>query len=122
MATPLDTRLVPRVYALIERVGRNITFHTVSYTYNPATSTGAEANDVQDRTRKATPPFPAVDAYVPNDTTTTDRLAFYIAAQGLAFTPVKGMRVVIDTRTYTVLSIEPIRTGDLIALWQIVVG
>lgn len=118
--TAIDDRLIPKVEALIARLGKSIVINCV-------TNEGTVSNDgsVKGRTEtpvtvKVIPPYPVDDKYVNGDTTRMGDLQTYVPAVSFGYEPVAGWTAVIDNKTWTIVSVEPIYTGDAIALYGLV--
>lgn len=121
MATPLDIRLVPRVKALILKYGPPAIFVNASHSYTAETSTGTISASTN-RTWNITPPEPSSEAFIQNDLITSSNLVTYIAAEDIPFTPKPGMKMIFEGRTYSIESVDPIRTGILTALYQLILS
>ena len=117
--TDLDLEVLPEVVAILEEFGRDATFIVRSKTYGDAevtsgqTTYGSEPNVVA----KCTPPWPYDLSFRDGDVVTQGHAKIYVAGQDLAFTPKTGMQVVIDGRTWTVLVVTPISSGEQNAAW-----
>lgn len=118
MATELDLEIPGEVTALLAEFGRDSTFIVRSKTYSEATGKttyGAEPNV----SRKCTPPWPYGVSFRDGDVATEGDALIYIAAEGLTFTPVVGIEVVIDSRTWMVTKVDRISSGTLDAAWAL---
>ncbi len=122
MTTTLDAKIVPKVLLLIAKVGTNLTYTVNVGTYDP--TTGIRSSSTTDHTRKSTPPS-AVSA-TPGLTLTYGQglvqmgdVETFIAASGLAFTPVLGMVVVFASQSWHIVSLGKIYSGDDLAVWRL---
>lgn len=117
--TDLDTRLIPKVLAIVNRLGKSVTFETVSGgSYDPLTRvvTGGTMTPV---VKKVTPPYEFKNYLIDGDNIRVGDLQIDLPASGLTFTPERGWIVVIDTVRYTVIKVSPVYTGEQIALYNL---
>ena len=127
MATELDTDLVPLVTELLPEFGKDATFEVVTKAYDEttgrATPTGATSV-----VRKVTPPGPVSrrfggdDSRVQSggDVAVQSELECYLGAGGLTFTPSPGQKVTLDSDAYIITTVEPVYTGELVAIYRLV--
>ena len=118
MTTPLDIRLIPKVLAIVSRLGKSITFETISGgTYDPLTRvyTGGSMTPI---VKKVSPPYKFEDAVVNGDSIQAEDLQTDLPASGLSFTPKVGWTVLIDSVRYRILSVSPVYTGEAVALYH----
>lgn len=118
MVTVLDTKLAPKVLAIIAKYGKTVSWSVTSgATHTP--STGAVTGGTTTaHTVKVTPPEPYESKYVDGDVVREGDSRIYIAASGLAFTPAENQRVTIDAAVWTVTRVNAIYSGDLVCLWE----
>ena len=114
MTTVLDTKILPKVLAIIEKYGRtvNVAIDTQAKDW----STGIVSTTTATNTVKCSPPEPFNQRYVDGDLVRTGDMETLFAAQDLPFAPVVGMR--IDTK-WTAVRVDPIYSGDLVAAWKV---
>jgi hypothetical protein len=117
MATDLDTKLIPKVLALVNNYGTTATFvELTTQTYDP---TDGDVTEVGvNHNHKVTPPQP-VHQFREGDVVRIGDCEINLPASGLGFTPDEGMRVVIGSETWRIVRFDPIYTGDLVALYRI---
>lgn len=118
--TVLDDKILPVVLALIDQYGRDVDFIVQTKTYDEQTGQttyGAEPNV----TRKATPPWPYDTSFRSGDVATSGRARIYVAGSTLTFTPVPGIKAIIDARVWTVTDVVRISSGEQDAAWSMVV-
>lgn len=113
MTSPIEAKARQKAYDIIETYGRTMTFTTVASTYDPATggTTQIEAN----YTIKGTPPM-SRNAWKPGDLIYEGDCKTEIPVLDLAFTPHLGMKVAFNSRTFTVVRLDPEPSGELDAL------
>lgn len=116
--TAIDDKFLPKVLAAIARVGISTTFQPNDGAYNTTDlSVGAPSGPV---TCVATPPVNVSVDRINNDA----RLEYgdtqvYIAAMGLAFTPVPGMKTTIGGKEWVVKAVDTLRSGQQIAAFAL---
>ena len=116
--TSLDDKLVPKVYALLEKLGKRVQFESVSAgTYDPATRTTTNKS-VLTFTRKVTPPSSFEDKLVNGDTIRATDLKVYTAAQGIPRVPKNVDQVTVDGITYKITVVKPIYSGEQVCLYM----
>jgi hypothetical protein len=119
MTTALDTKLVPKALALINKFGTNATF-TVSIggTYSPATGK-VSGTSTEDKIQKVSPPSRFDKSLVDGELIKATDLLVVLAASGLTFTPEQSMKVTLDTRVYTIVDVWPVMSGDKVAIYKL---
>ncbi len=115
MATELDTKLIPKIKAILNRFGKLVTFVATTQSYNPAT--GVNTLTPTNKQWKITPPESAV-AYGNETTVQVGDLRIYFAAEAITFTPVVGMTVVIDSVNWRIVALDTFYTGELVGLYS----
>ena len=115
--TGLDDRLVPRAKVLVEKYGKELTFTDAPTPgeYDPAT--GKSTWTPSDYVVKCTPPTGVSEAMVNGDTILSGDMETYLPAQNLAFTLTDTMKVVFASSTWAITAIEPVYSGDSVALY-----
>lgn len=115
--TQLDKKLGPKVINILMSVGKVLHyFSPSSKTFNTETRSVQE-NMVGVYSKKSIPPYEINLEYVDGKTIRQGDLMTGIAGKDLEFTPEEGMRVLIDGDVWNIVSIEPIYTGILVALY-----
>lgn len=121
MVTQLDLEIPADVTELLDEFGWDATFIVRSKTFDDdtgMTTYGSEPNVV----RKCTPPWPYGMKFSEGDAAIDGDAVIYIAAEGLTFEPRAGMQVIIDSRTWMLVRVDRIRSGELTAAWGMVVN
>lgn len=117
--TALDDKMVPKAFQLIAKLGKLVRFVVVSGgAYDPTTQTmtGETTTNVD---AKTSPPTRVSEKLIDGDNVRFGDLVIYLPAQGLTFVPKIEHTVVIDSRTYRILEVGPIYSGEQIALYEI---
>lgn len=115
--TVLDKKILPIVLKTINKYGKCLTY-TVNSTSEHDVSTGNVIIATNDVLRLSIPPFKPELKYIDGDLIRTDDFFSGIAAQGLPFTPIRGMIVAIDGVKYRILNLKPIYSGNQIAMYE----
>ena len=119
MATALDTKLVPKVLTLLNKVGTDYTFQVpATLVYDPTTQETTKGSP-SDVTIKGSPPLNFRSQMVDGSLVRRDDMQVFIAASGLTFTPVEGMRVANGSLQFNTVSANPIRSGDDVCAWEL---
>lgn len=122
----LDKSLPQVATKLVKKFGRNATYQVLSSSgdqvYNEDTGLYETTTGYIDKpTIKISPPkSPTPDELVEGQVLPTD-LMFMIDAQSIDFEPKANDRVVIKDKTFTVKSSRRIDSGELTALYKVVV-
>ncbi len=116
--TDLDDRLIPKVLALVNRLGRVATFYEVTKTGDPKTGEVTTSTPILHK-RKVTPRAEYDLAFVNNDTIKAGDMSVILPASGLRFTPVEAMKVVIGDDTWKIVSIRPLDPGEKTAAYKL---
>lgn len=114
MTTVLDTKILPKVLAILEKYGRTVTVVIKARTKD--WSTGIVSTTTATHTVKCSPPEPFNQRYVDGDLIRVGDMETLFAAQDLPFTPALNMR--IDDK-WTAIRVDPIYSGDLVAAWKV---
>lgn len=116
MATSLDNRFRPMAHNLIAKYGKTVTFtKTTAGTFDPVTGTTAGSTST-DTVVKVVPPA-AVDVAEVNGTSIqTGDMKVSVAA--VDYTPDINQTVTIDGATYDIISVSPVYSGELVALYD----
>ena len=117
--TQLDDKLVPKTLELINKFGKNLTFVEVisGGVYDPAT--GGESDPVTvNHIRKAIPPSDFRQRFA-DDEIHVGILQTGVAASGLPFSLVLGMKVLFDDGEFNVIRFNPVYSGNDKALFMI---
>lgn len=121
MATDLDNDLLQEIDTLIQsEVGTDATFKVVTSggVYTPGTST-ASPEVTSDEVWKIAPPQPYSTFLVDGDLIQSGDLQTITSAQGIPFTPLASQRMVFGGATWRIISVNPIRSGDLICAYDL---
>ena len=118
MTTPLDDRLVPRVLDIIARYGKVLAYSvTTGATYNPATSR-REGGSTAVHQVKSTPPTGYSHALIGTSGIQAGDQHTLVAAKDLPFDPKVATGVQVDGKDWTIVTVKPIRSGELVAAWD----
>lgn len=116
MTTEIDDIAVPAALELINEFGINATFIAETKVYDDVTqSTTSTATTI---VRKVSPPQEA-KTWRDGEVLRESKALVYLAASGLTFTPAIGMKVTIDGTSYGITKAVAIRSGELIAIWEL---
>ncbi|MCP4660988.1 MAG: hypothetical protein GY856_36770 [bacterium] len=121
--TDLDDDLVPAILDLIDEFGVDTVFETVTQSYDSSTGKTTESGAV-DNTRKASLPLEYEDKYVDGDFVRRGDCYTYIAASGLTWTPVKGMKVTFTNPSggaddvFDAVKVKRLDTGTSTGAWR----
>ena len=121
MTTELDDDLVPEIATLIQdELGTLATFKVVTSggVYSTSTS-GASTEVTTDVPWKITPPQPYSLAMVDGDLIQMNDLTTITSAQDIPFTPQRLQRVVFGGASWHTVSVNPIRSGDLVCAYEL---
>jgi hypothetical protein len=124
MATELDGVFVPLALDLINTYGKSV--HAAisnDGVYDP-TAGNMQSPTTQYYPIKISPPSPKTASFSPSDVDISGMMTAYVAASGLAFTPVPGMKIIFDKGlssedSWGAHSVLPIYSGELIAVWKL---
>ncbi len=114
--TTVDDKVVPKVFDALEKIGTDMVFTLQNRTNSPTTGSATKAP--VPFTRKAAPMFES-DKWKGGTLEDGPVSQTVIAAQGLAFTPEKGMLVKDTARTYVVSEINTVSSGDQVAAYEL---
>lgn len=120
LSQTLDASLMSTAYSLIYRRGKTVVFKTYpAAVYDPTTGETTLGNSV-DYTHKIIPPYPYSDKYINGDTIRAGDIQTGIAALGLLFVPdPSATKVVIDTIEWSIVNMQPVYSGEQIALYML---
>lgn len=120
--TKLDRTMVPKVHSIIQKYGKLVTFQrSLSGAYDPLTGTTAQGTTASYQV-KVTPPSGEVQRREEGSGNLPVVLTrIYLPAKDLTFTPTKDMTVIVDGTTFRITQIEPVYTGELIALYGLTI-
>ena len=115
--TVLDDRLIPRILAIVQRLGKLVVF-TVAATesYNPDTGEATRATAAS-YSLKVTPPEVYEEGLIDGENIRRGDMRVWLPASGLAFTPSPTVTVTIDGATWAVVDVAPVYTGEQVALY-----
>jgi len=115
--TALDTSLIPKIKTIIADFGKDATFtvHGIS-SYDPDTGSVIESGTTN-YTVKVTPPENYTVSMIDGDLIQANDTRISVAASGLSFTPVTGMKVTFDNQAWKVVFVQTEYTGESIGLY-----
>ena len=118
MTTSVDTKLAAATLSLLDTLGTNMVFvvPTSSY-YDPATQTQVVKTPTN-VPRKASPPMQYSSRLIAEGVVRRDDAQIFIAASGLTFTPVEGMKLTHAGLTWNMVTASPLYSGDDVAAWE----
>lgn len=119
MTTALDKKIVPKVLALINRIGISATFSVGTATMDESTGEGDPDGAGTPTTVKSTPPLNYDRKLVDGVSIKNGDAQVFIAGSGLSFTPSNGMKVNISSIEWTVKSVGRISAGDDVAAYEL---
>ena len=123
MATPLDISLVPKIKALIDKLGISSTYRSEaeSAAYDPASfdpDTADHATSTVD-TVIVSSPILAYESADIDGTVVQVSDAYVFIYDSEVFTPANNDLFVIVGKTWRVINTEAFYTGELIAAWKL---
>lgn len=124
MTGALDTKMRAVAENLISRFGKAATWvHVSSVTPNPATGTASRTTTSYSVTISPPQAFDpssmrTATQFDAGDVSTSGEVGVTLAASGLAFTPAVGDLVTIDSKTWQVVGVQPIYSGELVAAYS----
>jgi hypothetical protein len=122
MTTAIDIRAAAGVIRAMQRVGADATYRqTPAGVYNPATRSVDEGVAVETSV-KAIPPFKNNGFILSGQVKETtffapESLLTGVAGDALPSPPVLGDEISIGSKRFAVMEVEPVRSGDDIALY-----
>jgi len=119
MATALDAELVPLALALVTEFGLNAEFEVMLVSQYDAESGGTIETGPVTRTKKVSPPSPFEQRFIDGVAIRQDDLEVYLPGSGLEFTPAVDMTVRIGRVAYRVVTVGPIHSGELVAVYRL---
>lgn len=130
MTTSLDTRLVPRVFALIERVGVTATFRAYQGIGVDTDGSIVNVGTATDYVVKVSPPQnQMIEVSLNEEILETTALEIYLAtgsgtADDIGFVPElstedKSMTCLLGGINYSIIKIEPLSSGDHVAAYKV---
>lgn len=118
MTTPLDRKAPPKVLATIQKHGINATFTVETKTFD-ATLNRVTVSATDTYTQKVSPPARYSTSYSGADLVKQGDASVILPASGLEFTPTENMNVTIGSETWHIVSVSPMRSGDLVAAYRL---
>jgi len=116
--TRLDDKLLPKVLAIIEDLGKVLTFTTEDCTtINPTTGVKTTTETTVDR--KGSPPDRYEIKLIDDKRILADDLVTIVAGSGLTFTPENDMKVTFDSKVFKTKNVRPMYSGESIAAFEI---
>jgi hypothetical protein len=124
MVTPLDTKLGDAVLSIARRIGgaTTATFVVDPNEYDPVAGGLLDQEEATEVTVQALPLSQLV-VEGGDDTVTTKAARLLIpAAADRTLTPTVGQVVRVGSDTFRVLKVEPVYSGEQVALWKLEIG
>jgi len=121
MATELDLEIPSDVVEILLEFGLDAEFVVRSKTYGSAevtsgkTTYGADPNVFA----KASPPWPYGISYRSGVTATEGDAQTLVQSQDLGFSPRVGMLAIIDSLTWMITQVDPVKCGTLTAAFML---
>ena len=116
-STVLDDELLEAVYDIIDEFGKIVTFWIYpDQDYDPTIGENTLGDPTQ-YSKKVIPPYQINLKYVDGKLIKLGDLLTGIAAQDIEFTPTLKMKITIDSNIWTIININPIYSGEQIALY-----
>ena len=124
--TSLDDRIIPRVYDIVQKYGKTLTFYNNSgddVTYDAETGESTEPAEATE-TAKCTPPE-AVKVWKDGSLMVTGQVRSYLPTKNLDATFFAsnfdlGTRVDWDSASWIIEALNPIYSGDSIAVYEMI--
>lgn len=117
--TDLDVKMRPKALAVIASKGKQLKYYVpASVTYDETTGEGAEAG-VTEYVLRSSPPRGAKERYVGGEVVEEGDHVTLLPDSGLAFEPDDGLRVEVDAQEWRVVAVEPVRSGQQVAAWKL---
>lgn len=111
----LDAALTQAALDIIDSLGAPATFHLETRAYSAREQ--RVVRHVSTATRKIAPP--SIRDSVNPDGNPTRTVRTSLAAKGLTFVPLEGMRVVFKGREWRVIAVSTVYSGDEVALYEL---
>ena len=117
MTTALDLRIPGRVKSIIDRLGAaaTLTQRADGYDLTKGTNEGGSVGHAV----KATPPAPFRRGFEAGSSVVGAALSTFVAANGLSVEPRSGDLFSLGSRTYRVVAVLPIHSGDAVAAYEL---
>lgn len=116
--TALDTKMRAKALALIADKGKLLKYYVPgTTTYDRATGVGEQAG-VTEYVLRSSPPRGAKEKYVAGELVKEGDHVTLLPAKDLAFDPATATRVEVDAQEWRIVSVEPIRSGQQVAAWK----
>jgi hypothetical protein len=115
--TELDDDLVPDVAELHSELGTDFIFNVPASATHTAATGAVALGTITTYTVKGSPPT-RVQSFTP-DASRQERIKTTIAAQGLAFTPDRGMSVTYGGWTWIIELVSPVPSGDSLCAYDL---
>ncbi len=113
----LSDDLLNEVKALTDELGKSITFQTVTKTGDPTDGTVTETGDTPHTV--VAPVFFAEEKYIDGDTIRSGDLQTVLAAKDITFTPIKGMKVTVDSDAWETIRVDKIYAQSTIVAYHV---
>lgn len=109
----LDTELAADITEVLNELGRDTAYTQRVKTFNSGSGTVTVVET--DYTVRTSPPYKAEEKWADGKVVHHGQTRMLLGANGLAFTPNMGDRVVVDNTKYDVLAVESISYKDALA-------
>lgn len=117
MATVLDTKIVSKIKAVLDKYGTDARFQgNATYTYNHATGENEAAGAAIDTTVKAAPPYEYSSFEVDDKNILRQDLKTIIRGD---FAPEQGQTCTIAGTMFKIIHVEPVYSGDDVAAYML---
>lgn len=120
--TQLDKRLVDRVLAVVDRLGKTVGFHIEpDKEWNVDLQRVETSGEVSVVTKRVTPPEPFKMSEIDGDLVQVGDMRIFLPAKGLTFTPKANMKVELPGNEFWFITghIGRIFTGEKLALYDL---
>jgi len=118
--TELDDKILPKVKAVIARVGKKYTFTEPFVAGDFDTSDGSVTGTPSSYPGTlGSPPSDYKLTYADNGTSRFKEGTIILAGEGLKFEPKLGMKVIFDSQEVQLTEVQPIQSGEKVAAWKL---
>ncbi len=118
MPTALDLELLPAVEELIDEVGILVTITEDDQTYDAATG-DVSGTPTAHANVKASPVLDYELRFIDGDVIRHGDARIYLAGKDLGFTPKAGFTVAAGGKTWKVVTVGNLMSGDQTAAWEL---
>lgn len=118
MSTALDLKILPKVLALLVKVGITSTFRDFAAASDYDPTTGAVTFTATTYTETVAPPQGYNSRFVDGDVIKSEDMFTFVAGSGLTFVPAPGWEIDLSSETWTVVAVQQLRSGDDVAAYK----